>query len=54
MNDILAGIWQAGALIFAFDAGLFEIVLLSLQVTLTAVVIASVAGRTEVQGQRDY
>ena len=44
MNDILSGIWQAGALIFAFDAGLFEIVLLSLQVTLTAVVIASFIG----------
>ena len=44
MNDILAGMWQAVALILAFDPELLEIILLSLQVTLTAVIISSFIG----------
>ena len=42
MSDIAEGIWQAFALIFSLDVDLFEIILLSLQVTLTAVFFASV------------
>ena len=42
MTEIIDGIGQAFALIFSFDPDLFEIILLSLQVTLTAVAIASV------------
>lgn len=44
MDDIFAGIWQAGTLIAMLDPELLEIVLLSLQVTLSAVVIASIIG----------
>lgn len=44
MQDILDGLWQAALLLFSFDPDLYEIVLLSLQVTLTAVVIASIIG----------
>jgi len=44
MNDILEGIIQAFQLIVSFNADLLEIVLLSLRVTLTAVVIASLIG----------
>ena len=40
MSEILDGIWQALLLIVALDADLFEIIFLSLRVTLTAVVIA--------------
>ncbi len=41
MNDIWQGIVEALRLVFSFDADLFEIVLRSLHVTVTAVVIAS-------------
>lgn len=44
MTDILEGLKQAFMLIVSFDADLYEIVLLSLQVTLTAVLIASLIG----------
>ena len=44
MNEILAGLLQAGRLIVTFDADLIEISLRSLQVTLTAVAIASAIG----------
>ncbi len=44
MNDIVEGMLSAFRLIFSLDADLFEIILLSLQVTLTAVVIASIIG----------
>lgn len=44
MNDIVEGMQSAFWMIVALDADLFEIVLLSLQVTLTAVVIASLIG----------
>ncbi len=44
MNDIVEGMLSAFRLIFSLDADLFEIILLSLQVTLTAVIIASVIG----------
>jgi len=44
MSDILHGMRQAFWLIITLDAELFEIILLSLQVTLTAVVIASLIG----------
>lgn len=44
MNDIVEGMLSAFRLIFSLDADLFEIILLSLQVTLTAVVIASLIG----------
>ena len=44
MGDISEGMWQALRLIFSLDADLLEIILLSLQVTLTAVLIASVIG----------
>ncbi|MEM7214627.1 MAG: ABC transporter permease [Pseudomonadota bacterium] len=41
MGDILEGMLQAFRLIVSLDSDLFEIILLSLQVTLTAVIIAS-------------
>lgn len=41
MSDIVEGMLAAFRLIFSLDADLFEIILLSLQVTLSAVVIAS-------------
>lgn len=44
MNDILQGMLSAFQLIISLDADLFEIIILSLQVTLTAVIIASVIG----------
>ncbi len=44
MNDIWLGLLNAFKLILSFDADLFEIVLLSLQVTLSAVLIASLIG----------
>ena len=44
MNEIAAAVAEAGRLITGLDAGLVEIVLLSLRVSLTAVVLASLAG----------
>lgn len=44
MNEILQGMIEAGRLIATFDADLIEISLRSLQVTLTAVLIASALG----------
>ncbi|WP_294229643.1 ABC transporter permease [uncultured Shimia sp.] len=44
MNELLAGLLEAGRLIVTFDADLIEISLRSLQVTLTAVAIASGIG----------
>ena len=44
MNDIVEGLWQATKLVVSLDAGLAEITLRSLQVTVTATVIASVLG----------
>lgn len=44
MSDIVEGMLAAFRLIFSLDADLFEIILLSLQVTLSAVVIASLIG----------
>lgn len=44
MNDIVEGMLAAFRLIFALDADLFEIIWLSLQVTFTAVIIASIIG----------
>ncbi len=44
MHDILQGFWQAGRLIVSLDADLMEIMLLSLQVTLSAVLLASLIG----------
>lgn len=44
MNDIVEGMLSAFRLIFSLDADLFEIILLSLQVTITAVIIASIIG----------
>ena len=44
MSDILSGISQAFWLIVSFDAELFEIIALSLRVTITAVIIASLIG----------
>jgi len=44
MSDIMEGMLSAFRLILSLDADLFEIILLSLQVTLTAVVIASLIG----------
>lgn len=41
MSEILDGMGQALQLIFSLDADLFEIILLSLRVTVTAVVIAT-------------
>jgi len=44
MSDIVEGLLSAFRLIFSFDPDLFEIILLSLKVTLTAVIIASIIG----------
>ncbi|MEE9315040.1 MAG: ABC transporter permease [Rhizobiaceae bacterium] len=44
MNDIWQGVVAAFRLVVTLDSGLFEIVLRSLHVTLTAVVIASLIG----------
>lgn len=44
MNDILLGFVEAGKLIVTLDPDLLEIVVLSLRVTLSAVVIASLIG----------
>ena len=44
MNDILQGLLEAGRLIVTLDADLAEITLRSLQVTVTAVAIASLIG----------
>ena len=44
MNDIVEGIQSALWLVFSLDADLLEIILLSLKVTLSAVVIASLIG----------
>ena len=44
MNDIVEGMHSAFRLIISLDADLLEIILLSLQVTLTAVIIASIIG----------
>ncbi|MEO0328939.1 MAG: ABC transporter permease [Pseudomonadota bacterium] len=44
MGEILSGMTQAFWLIIGLDADLFEIVILSLQVSVTAVVIASLIG----------
>ena len=44
MNDIVEGMLSAFRLIISLDADLVEIILLSLQVTLTAVIIASIIG----------
>lgn len=44
MNDIWQGVLEAIRLVFSLDADLFEIVLRSLQVTMTAVVIGSLIG----------
>jgi len=41
MGDIIEGLAQAGRLLLSFNADLMEIILLSLQVTLTATFIAS-------------
>ncbi len=44
MNSIGQGFWDAWILILTFDADLYEIILLSLQVTISAVIIASAIG----------
>ena len=44
MGDILDGMQQAFRLIISLDPDLFEIIFLSLEVTLTAVIIASLIG----------
>jgi len=44
MSEITQALGVAGAMIFSFESKLFEIVLLSLRVSLTAVAIASVIG----------
>ena len=44
MNDIWQGLQNAVWLVFSLDADLFEIVLRSLQVTISAVIIASLIG----------
>jgi len=44
MNDIQDAFWVAFALLWQFDARLFDIVLLSLQVSLSAVLIAALIG----------
>ena len=44
MSDILQGMLEASRLIFSLDDDLFEIILLSLQVTISAVIIASLIG----------
>ena len=44
MNDILLAVTEAGRMIARLDSALLEIVLLSLRVSLTAVLLASVIG----------
>jgi len=44
MSSIGQGFWDAWILILTFDADLYEIILLSLQVTISAVIIASAIG----------
>jgi len=44
MNGIGQGFWDAWVLILTFDADLYEIIFLSLQVTISAVIIASAIG----------
>ncbi len=44
MSDIVEGMLSAFRLIFSLDRDLFEIIFLSLRVTLTAVIIASIIG----------
>jgi len=44
MNGYADGFWGAWTLIFTFDPALYEIILLSLQVTISAVIIASLIG----------
>ena len=44
MNDILQGLSQAARLVVTLDADLVEITLLSLQVSLTATLVASAIG----------
>lgn len=44
MNDIVAGVLEAARLIVTLDADLAEITLRSLQITVTAVAVASVVG----------
>ena len=44
MNDFWQGLLEAGRLLITLDADLFEIIALSLRVTLSAVVIASILG----------
>ena len=44
MDSILQGLWDAIRLIFTFDPDLYEIIAMSLRVTLTAVLIASLIG----------
>ncbi|MCF6316691.1 MAG: ABC transporter permease [Marinosulfonomonas sp.] len=44
MSSIGQGFWDAWVLILTFDADLYEIILLSLQVTISAVIIASAIG----------
>ena len=44
MNDIAQGFWDAWGLILGLDPDLYEIIFLSLQVTVSAVVIASLLG----------
>lgn len=44
MNEILAGLLQAGHMMISLDSDLIEISLRSLQVTVTAVLVASVIG----------
>ncbi|MCK4860441.1 MAG: ABC transporter permease [Rhodobacteraceae bacterium] len=44
MNSISQGFWDAWGLILTFDPDLYEIIFLSLQVTVSAVIIASAIG----------
>lgn len=44
MNEILLAVTEAGRMIARFDSALFDIVLLSLRVSLTAVLLASAIG----------
>lgn len=44
MSGMAQGFWDAWGLIFSFDPDLYEIIFLSLQVTISAVVIASLIG----------
>jgi len=44
MSEIAKGFWEAWGLILSLDPDLYEIIFLSLQVTVTAVIIASAIG----------